>query len=143
MLLQLNAMKPIVSDTTILDMHDIDIHDERDKRKQEQLDEARFTTDLQMEMLKMQNTLAAQAQQEAAAGGGDGLAYNPQQVLARAEEIMSTLQQMDPGTAKSHMSHLSQEDPVMYAVVKDRMDTYRTMEKQQGGGSGGGGEAMA
>lgn len=133
LLVQLNLQKPIVSDDTILSMHDIDINEERDKRKQEQLDEARFTMELQREMEQLQNTLAQQAQQEAASGGGAGLAYNPQQVLARADEIAQTLTQMDQGTSRSHMDHLSQEDPVMYAVVKDRMAMMQQMQKQQAG----------
>lgn len=131
MLLALNQTGPGVSQTTLLELHDMDIWEERGKRKQEQLDEARMQLELQKELQALQNSLAMQAQNEAAAGGGGGLSYNPQQVLARAEEIVMTLQQMDPGTAKSHMSHLSQEDPVMYAVVKDRMDTQNQMNKQQ------------
>jgi len=131
MLMQLNMTKPLVSDDTLLAMHDIDLNEERDKRKQEQLDEARFSMDLQREMQNLQNTLAEQAAQEAASGGGAGLAYNPMQVMQRADEIVGTLQQMDPGTARSHMDHLSQEDPVMYAVVKDRLASQQQMAKQQ------------
>lgn len=131
MLLAINQTNQAISTTTILELNDMDIHEERDKRKQEQLDEARMTMALQKEMQQMQNTLAIQAQNEAAMQGGNGLAYNPQQVVAKAEEIMSTFAQMDQGMVKSYMSHLSQEDPVMYAVVKDRMATQEQMNKQQ------------
>jgi hypothetical protein len=136
MLLALNQVNQSISTTTMLELHDMDIWDERGKRKQEQLDEARMSMELQKELQALQNTLAMQAQNEAAAGGGNGLAYNPQQVLARAEEVVSALQQMDSGTARSHMDHLSQEDPVMYAVVKDRMDTQNQMAKQQAAANG-------
>ncbi len=131
MLLAINQTTQSISTSTILELHDLDIHEEREKRKQEAIDEARMTMDLQQEMQQMQNTLALQAQQDAASQGGNGLAYNPQQVIAKAEEIMGTFQQMDPGMVKSYMSHLSQEDPVMYAVVKDRMATQEQMNKQQ------------
>jgi hypothetical protein len=136
MLLALNQTSQSISTTTMLELHDMDIWEERDKRKQEQLDEARMSLMLQKELQQLQNTLAMQAQSEAAASGGAGLSYNPQQVIARAEEIVSTLQQMDPGTSRSHMDHLSQEDPVMYAVVKDRMDTQEQMAKQQASAGG-------
>ena len=131
MIMQLNQMNQSISTTSLLELHDMDIWEERKKRKQEQLDEARMSMELQKELQKLQTTLAQQASQEAAAGGGSGLSYNPQQVIARAEEILSTLSQMDQGTARSHMDHLSQEDPVMYAVVKDRKDTQDQMAKQQ------------
>jgi len=131
MIVQLNQMSQAISTTSLLELHDMDIWEERKKRKQEQLDEARMSMELQKELQKLQTTLAQQASQEAAAGGGSGLSYNPQQVIARAEEILSTLSQMDQGTARSHMDHLSQEDPVMYAVVKDRKDTQDQMAKQQ------------
>lgn len=141
MLLALNQVNQSISTTTMLELHDMDIWEEREKRKQEQLDEARMSLMLQNELQKLQNTLALQAQTEAAAGGGGGLSYNPQQVLARAEEVVATLQQMDQGTARSHMDHLSQEDPVMYAVVKDRLDTQQQMAKQQGAAMAANGQA--
>lgn len=128
-LINLNAMKPLVADGTILDLHDIDINQERDKRKQEMLDEIRFQMETQQEITKIQNTLAQQAQQEAQSG--TGLAYNPQAVIAQAEQVIGQMQQMDPGSQKSMMAQLSQEDPVMYAVVKDRWQTMQSMQRQQ------------
>lgn len=140
-LLNLNAMKPIVADGTILDLHDIDINKERDKRQQEMLDETRFQMETQQKMTKLQNTLAEQAQQEAQSG--TGLSYNPQAVIAEAEKIIQQMQQMDPGSQRSLTAQLSQEDPVMYAVVKDRWATLQSVQKQQatsqaamGGGMG-------
>lgn len=128
-LLNLNAMKPLVSDSTVLDLHDIDINKEREKRQQEMLDETRFQMETQQKMEQLQNSLAQQATQESQSG--TGLSYNPQMVIAEAEGIIQQMQQMDPGSQKSLMSQLSQEDPVMYAVVKDRWATMGAMEKQQ------------
>ena len=68
---------------------------------------------------------------EAQGGGASGVSYNPAAVVAQADQIVMQLQQMDPGSKQSYLSHLSQEDPVMYAVVKDRLDTQRTMQRQQ------------
>jgi hypothetical protein len=128
-LLNLNAMKPLVSDGTILDLHDIDINKERAKRQQELLDETRFQMETQQKVAKLQNSLAQQATQESQSG--TGLAYNPQMVIGQAEQIIQQMQQMDPGSQKSLMAQLSQEDAVMYAVVKDRWATMQSMQKQQ------------
>jgi len=128
-LLNLNQMKPLVSDGTILDLHDIDINKERAKRQQELLDETRFQIETQHKVAKLQNSLVQQATQEAQSG--TGLAYNPQAVIAQAEQIIAQMQQMDPGSQKSLMAQLSQEDPVMYAVVKDRWATLQAVQRQQ------------
>lgn len=132
-LMQLNSIKPIVSDTTLLSMNELDITEERDKRKQESLDEARMQAELQEEVTRAQNKLSATAKMEAQVGqqSNTGMGYDPQQVIGQAEQFVSQLMQADTGTQKSMMSHLSQEDPVFYAVVKDRMETRRTMERQQ------------
>lgn len=118
-----------ISNTTLYDMNDININDERKKRMQEALDETRFQMELQTKTQKIQTSLAQQAQQEA--GGNAGLNYNPQQVLAQAESVVDQLSQMDPGSQKSTLSQLSQEDPVMYAVVKDRWQTRQSQQRQQ------------
>jgi len=130
LMIQLNQMKPLVSDSTIMSMLDIDLDDERTKRKEETLSEARWNQDIQKELQTMQNNLAMQARQEAQSG--TGLAYNPQAVLAKAEEILNTLRMQSEGERRSVMAHLSQEDPVMYAVVKERWETVQAVEKRQG-----------
>ena len=120
-----------ISQDTLMTMHDLDINKERTKRRQESLDETRFQMDLQMAQQKLQNSVAQQARMEAQGGGAAGVSYNPAAVVAQADQIVMQLQQMDPGSKQSYLSHLSQEDPVMYAVVKDRLDTQRTMQRQQ------------
>ncbi len=128
-ILALHQATQQISNTTLYDMNDIDITKERDKRMQEALDETRFQMELSLKTQKIQTSLAAQAQQDAQ--NGQGLNYNPQAVLAQAEGIVDQMSSIDPGSQKSMLSQLSQEDPVMYAVVKDRWQTRQTMEKQQ------------
>lgn len=125
-LININQVKPIISDSTILDLHDIDINEERDKRKQEALDETRFQIEMQQEVQQLQNSITAQARQEAS----QGLQYNVQAILAQAEQMVAQLQQMDQGMARSTLDHLSQEDPVMYAVVKERMETAQSVKER-------------
>lgn len=128
-LLNLNQVSPMVSNQTIFGMHDIDIAEEREKRKQETLDETRYQMEVQTEVQKIQEDIAQQAAQEAQSG--QGISYNPQAVMAKAEEMMQNMHAMDPGSRKSFLSHLSQEDPVMYAVIKDRWQTQRALERQE------------
>lgn len=128
-LLMLNQMKPLVSDGTLLDMHDLDLAEERKKREQEMLDDARFNIEVQKKIEKLQNSLVMQAQQEAQAGAGTG--YNPQAVLAQAEQVIQQFMSQDPNMHRSLLDQLSQEDPVMYAVVKDRWQTMQSMQRQQ------------
>ncbi len=118
-----------ISATTLFDLHDIDINEERKKRLQEALDEQRFQMDLSKKTQQIQNSLAEQAAQESQSG--TGLSYNPQAVIGAAEQVVDQLAQMDPGMQRSMLAQLSQEDPVMYAVVKDRWQTRQTMEKSQ------------
>jgi len=135
-MMNLNAMGPIVANGTLLELHNLNINDERDKRKQEQLDEARFNMELEIEMSKIQASLSQEAQNEANAGVGT--AYNPQAVIAMAEQFISEMEQMDPNMVRSQLDQLSQEDPVMYAVVKDRWETMRNMQKRDMTSSMGG-----
>jgi hypothetical protein len=128
-LMHLQQMSPMISNDTMFSLHDIDIGKERSKRKQETLDETRHQMDIQREVQKIQENLAEQAMQEA--NQGAGLNYNPQAIIAQAEEMIQQIAQMDPGTVQSHLHHLKNEDPVLYAVIKDRWQTHRTMERQQ------------
>lgn len=119
----------MISNTTMLSLNDTDINEERDKRMQETLDESRMQMELEQKLSKQQTSLTAQAQQEAQSG--QGLQYNPQAVLAQAEQIVQQLAATPPNMQRSLLDQLSQEDPVMYAVVKDRWQTMQSMEKQQ------------
>jgi hypothetical protein len=119
----------MISNTTMLDLNDADINEEREKRMQESLDEARMQMELSKKMNKIQNSLSQQAQNESQSGSG--LSYNPQAVIAAAEQMVQQMGMADPTTQKSMLAQLSQEDPVMYAVVKDRWSTQKAVEKQQ------------
>jgi len=119
----------MISNTTMLDLNDSDINEEREKRLQESLDEARMQMELSKKMNKIQNSLSQQAQNESQSGSG--LSYNPQAIISAAEQMVQQMGAADPSTQKSMLAQLSQEDPVMYAVVKDRWSTQKAVEKQQ------------
>lgn len=141
-----------ISKGTLLEEAGLDVSKEREKVEQEQLDDMRSQMKLQKEQQKLMTSASQQAQQ--AAMMGQGLGYNAQAVMAAADQQAQQLMQLDPGTRRSQMDHLSQEDPVMYACVRDKLESYAQMQRQQasaqmqqGGGAmgapGPGGVSMA
>jgi hypothetical protein len=124
LLLDLNRSDPTgpwVSKQTMGEGFNIDISEERERRKQEALDDVRFQQDLQVEISKMQNTLAQQVQAQAALGQ-KGLSYDQQQVIAQADGIVQQLMSLDEGTRRSQLHALEIEDLVMFSVVRKRME---------------------
>lgn len=118
-----------LSKAKMLEGYDVDLEKEQERSVQEQLSEMRAQMKLQQQQQKLQNSASAQA--DAAASQGAGMSYNPQAVLAAADQLVQQLGGLDEGTRQSQMDQLSQEDPVMYAVVRDRMDSQASMLRQQ------------
>jgi len=108
---------------------DLDLDDERKKKEEEALAQAKSDADLQQKMQRLQTSASAQAEQSAQMGAG--LGYNPTAVIQQADQYVQQFTQMDPGTRQSQMDQLSQTDPVMYAVVKDRMEANAQSMKHQ------------
>lgn len=128
LLLQLNQADPsgpVLSKGTLLESFDVDLSEEREKRKQETLDEVRYNQELQVEVQKLQNTLANQVQAQLAMGQ-QGLQYDQQQIIAQADQVVQQLMSLDPGSRRSQLHALEVEDKVMYAVVVDRMKDMQT-----------------
>jgi len=121
----------MVSKTTVAEAHGIDIAEERDKIKQENLTDARFQKELELDMMDLQKDLSQQARQMAAEQGGGGLAYDQQAVIGEAENIAMQLMQTDPGTRKSQLASLQAEDYVMYSVVIQRLEQMQLDQKNQ------------
>lgn len=119
---------PMANDT-LLSSYGIDLNKERDKKFNEQIADTREQLKLQRETEKIMTSASQTAAAEAQSG--QGLGYNPLAVVQYADQMAQQLAQMDPGTRRSHMDQLSQEDPVMYAVVKDRLETQASMARQQ------------
>lgn len=118
-----------ISMTSVLEKLGIDLDRERELRLQETLDEARHQLRVQAEMRKLQNNLVQQVQQQAMSGGG--LSYDQQAVIAKADEIVQQLAQMDAGSRRSQLHSLQAEDAVMYAVVIQRWEDLQNKQTQQ------------
>lgn len=131
----------MVSKTTMAETHGISISEEREKIKQENLMDARFQKDLELEMMDLQKDISFQARQMASQQGGGGLQYDQQAVIGQAEQLAMQLMQADPGTRKSQLSSLQAEDYVMYSVVIQRLEQLQLDQKNQAlqqAGMGGG-----
>ena len=124
-----NNMPQVASLSTMADRIGLDLAEERVKRKQEALDEMRFQQELQREQAKLQNTLAQQVQQQVA--GQAGVQYDPQQVMAKADEVAQQLAGLDPGARRSQLHQLQTDDFVMYACVIQRLEDMRNQQVQQ------------
>lgn len=124
-----NNMPQIVSLSTMADRLGVDLSEEREKRKQEALDEMRFQQELEREKAKLSNTLAQQVQQQVS--GQAGLQYDPQQVMAKADEVAQQLAGLDPGARRSQLHSIQTEDFVLYSCVIQRLEDMRNAQVQQ------------
>ncbi len=109
-----------ISDSTIAEMFELDLDKERERILENQIAEEKSQTKIKTELDKLRNSLSEKAKQQANVGA---LNYNdPQAVIAAADQKVQELSQLDPNTRRSQMDALQGEDPIMYAVVKDRME---------------------
>lgn len=154
LLLQLNMADPTsgpwISKATMGEAFDIDPVEERKKRKQEMLDDARMQAETQIELQKRQNELGSRARAQAQLGQ-QGVSYDPQQMVAEADGIVEQLMGLDQGTRQSQMHQLQTTDLPMYALVKERLENavhqqnrdaisqQRTGQPIPGGGDSSGG----
>lgn len=137
LIMQLNqGGQQLISNTTIGELNDFDLKEERDKRKQEALDEVRFQAELQLEVQKLQNSLAQQVQNQSMMSG-QGLAYDQQQIISQADQLVQQLMSMDYGGRKSYLHSLQVEDFVMYSVVVQRLEETQMQNKKQQAQGGG------
>jgi hypothetical protein len=143
--MQANAMSggQLFAPSTLATIFGRDISDEREQRKQDQIEEVKFQAELATATSQVQNTLADRAR--AATTAGQPQQYDQQQIIGQADAIVQQLMQMDPGTRRSQVHSLESEDYVMYSVVVKRLEEAQKQQmvemrqQQMGGPSGGGG----
>lgn len=128
-LMQLDQVYGFLSKAFWADRYDVDLDQEIERQQQEQLDATRQQIDTQAKLDQLQNSLAQQAQ--GAASTGAGLNYDQQAVIAEADGIAQQLMSVDEGTRRSNLSALQTEDMVMYSVVIQILEQYRTSQEAQ------------
>lgn len=126
----------VISKTTLAEMNGIDINEEREKIKNEQLSDARHQKAMQLEMQSLEQDIGMQAKQMASQQqqqqmGANGLTYDQQAVIGQADGIAQQFMGMDYGTRKSQLASLQAEDYVMYSVVIQRLEQLQLDQKNQ------------
>lgn len=134
LMLTLNQNQQLVSNTTIGELNDLDLKEERDRRRQETLDEVRFQHELQLDIQRLQNSLAQQVQNQAMMGQ-QGMNYDQQQIIAQADQFVQQIMGLDYGTRKSQLHSLQVEDFVLYSVVVQRLEEAQLQNKRQAQGA--------
>jgi len=139
-LLQANQMMggQLLSSTAVASLFDQDLGEQRELRLQEQVDEFKFQHDVQQRITELEASLSDQARSQASQGAPP---YDVGKVMAQAEQVAGQMMQSDPNTRQSQMHSLQMEDPVMYAVVVQRIEEAQTQQnaqvraQMQGGGA--------
>jgi hypothetical protein len=121
--------KPIISNSTIAEMYHIDMEDENKKIKQEALDAVRQSKETEVEIQKLHQNLAQQAQEEFMQGSG--LNYDQHAVMRAADEKAQEIMSVDPNTQRSMMIQLQREDFVLYSVVLQRLHQMKLTQQRE------------
>lgn len=111
----------LMSNTTMAEMLDLDLDHERKQRREDALADARAEQETQVALQKLQQSLSTQAQQQALQSQG-GVAYDQQQIIAKAEPIAQEMAGYDTGTRRSRLDSLKGEDFIMYCVTKELLE---------------------
>ena len=111
----------LLSNTTMAEMLDVDLDHERKQRREDALADARSEQETSVALQKLQQSISTQAQQQALQNQG-GLAYDQQQILAKAQPIAEEMAGYDAGTRRSRLDSLKGEDFVMYCMTKELLE---------------------
>lgn len=117
---------PMVDASTIAERLGVDPEEERERRFQTTMAEARLQSRIQRETQKLQQALAAQVQTTA-----QGLNYDQQAVISQADGLVEQLMGLDHGARRSQLHSLMTEDYVLYSVVIQRLENMRNQQEQE------------
>jgi len=121
-----------VSDTRMAEALNLDLEAERKQRIEDSLADARAQMKLEAAMTKLQNSLSSKAQQLAQQSQqGGSPQYDQQQMRAYAEQAAQPIMQLDEGSQQSRMDALQSEDWVLYCMVRDVLQQYKTDQEAQ------------
>ena len=128
-----------VSDTTVYEMFEIDADREREQRMQDTLQGIREQQKLEYEVNKLQTSLSQRARQQAQASGP--IDYNNvDQVMGAADQKAQEFMQMDDASRTSAIDNLQGSQPILHAVVMQRLQQLQQNQEAdiraqaQGGG---------
>lgn len=122
-----NLIGSAVSKTTVQEILGLDPDTENEKMKQDAIADAKTQMDIQHKQEEMANSISNQVTEEQQAeSAGTIPEYNQQKLIANADNIAQQLLSMPYEQRKSYLAQLQNEDYVMYAITKSRMENLRS-----------------
>lgn len=120
----MSALGSSVSKTTLQEALNLDPDRERERMKREQIDDHDSQKEVEREIQRQEQNLAAQAR---AGEESDGRmpAYNQQKLMAAAQEQAAQLLGVPYEQRKSLLAQLQNEDYVMWALVSKQLEALR------------------
>ena len=118
-----------ISGHTALNFFDIDYREEQQRMLEEQKEDIRRQLEIQRYQQTIATDLEDKIKQESMMQNSSAWNINQTAILQQADAYVQQFSQLDPGLMKSKMDELAKENPVLYAVVKWRMEFLK--QKQQ------------
>lgn len=110
----------LLPDSELLESQGFDPKIMQEKRKQDEIDNARLQNEIQEAINKLQNAASKVTMMQNPQG------YNPQMVLGQAQQLAMQFASLDESMRKSQLIALQKEDAVMYAVVIQALEQLNT-----------------
>jgi hypothetical protein len=130
-----------ISDTTIYEMFEIDADHERKQRRQDTIDDLREQQILEFEVNKIQTSLSQRARQQSQASGP--IDYNnTDQVMGAADQKAQEYMQMDEAARTNAVDNLQGSQPILHAVVMQRIQQIQQNQEAEARSSMQGGAAQ-
>jgi len=111
-----------VSGHTALNFFDIDYRQEQDRISKEQKEKIRRDIEMQHYQQELATSLEDKIRQESMIENSNVWNLNQQAILQQADAIAQQISQLPYGAKKSKLDELEKENPVLYAVVRWRID---------------------
>ncbi len=111
----------VISDTTLAESIDHDVHEERKIRRQETLDKAKTEQETSLALKRQEQSLSRTVQQTALSAQSGG-ALNEQEMLQEASQMAQELSQMDDSRRRPQLERLERDNLLKYCAVRYLLD---------------------
>lgn len=118
-----------VSRSTVQEALNLNPDRERERLRREQVEDFDSQKEVERELRKREQNLAAQAREDENAAQGGLPPYNQQKLIAQAQEQAVQLLALPYEQRKSVLAQLQNEDYVMWALVSKQLETLREQTK--------------
>jgi len=111
-----------ISGHTGLNFFNIDYREEQERMLEEQKNDIKRQQEIQAYQQNIATSLEDKIRQESMTENSSASNLNQTAIIQEADSYAQQMQQLDPNTRKSKMDELAKENPVLYAVVKWRIE---------------------